>query len=232
MRILIAVLVSVGLSLAVARPASAAPPPWYPPIRWVPAATANYTPGRSGAAIGTIVIHATDGRYAGTLDWFRDPSAQASAHYVIRASDGEITQMVAEADTAFQVRGFNRGSIGIEHEFDPEHGIGYTDIEYRSSAALVCVIAKRYGIPADRAHIRGHSEIPGADHADPGPSWDWSYYMRLVSGCAGSLATATAAEIGQAACNSGGCVPSPGFGRARSARTSRSCNGISPTSVG
>ena len=212
MRILIAVVGSVGLSLAIARPAAAAPPTWYPPIRWLPAATANYTSGRSGAAIGTIVIHATGGRYAGTLDWFRDPSAHLSAHYVIRASDGEITQMVAEADTAFQVRGFNRSSIGIEHEFAPDQGIGYTDIEYRSSAALVCAITKRYGIPADRAHIRGHSEMPGADHSDPGPTWDWSYYMRLVSGCAGSLAASAAADTGQPACNGGGCVPSPGFG--------------------
>lgn len=211
-RILIALIVSAGLSLAAARPAAAAPPTWYPPMRWLPAASANYTPGRAGAAIGTIVIHATGGRYAGTLDWFRDPSARLSAHYVIRASDGEITQMVAEADTAFHVRGFNRGSIGIEHEFDPDDGIGYTDVQYRSSARLVCAIAKRYGIPADRAHIRGHGEIPGADHPDPGPTWNWSYYMQLVGACAGSVATPTVADIGETACDAGGCAPAPGFG--------------------
>jgi N-acetyl-anhydromuramyl-L-alanine amidase AmpD len=179
----------------------------------LPAASANYTAGRAGAAVGTIVIHATDGRYAGTLSWFRDPRAHVSAHYVIRASDGEITQMVAEADTAFEVRGFNRGAIGIEHEFDPRRGISYTDVEYRSSAALVCAIARRYGIPADRAHIRGHSEIAGADHSDPGPTWNWSYYMRLVSGCSGSVAASAASDVGQTICDHG-CVPAPGFGTA------------------
>ncbi|HAF11650.1 MAG TPA: hypothetical protein DCK98_16450 [Chloroflexi bacterium] len=212
MRPLLVAIVSAGLFLAAARPAAAAPPPWYPPLRWLPAASANYTPGRAGAAIGTIVIHATEGRYAGTLSWFRDPRAGLSAHYVIRASDGEITQMVAEADTAFEARGFNRGAIGIEHEFDPNHGISYTDAEYRSSAALVCAITKRYGIPADRAHIRGHSELPGADHSDPGPTWNWSYYIGLVRGCAGSVATATATDVGETMCDGAGCVPAPGFG--------------------
>jgi peptidoglycan hydrolase-like protein with peptidoglycan-binding domain len=211
MRLLVVVFVSAGLSLAAARPAAAAPPTWYPPIRWLPAASSNYAAGRAGAAINTIVIHATDGRYAGTLSWFRDPRARVSAHYVIRASDGEITQMVAEADTAFEVRGFNRGAIGIEHEFDPRHGIAYTDVEYRSSAALVCAIAKRYGIPADRAHVRGHSEIPGADHSDPGPTWNWSYYMRLVSSCSGSVATTAPTDVGQPICDRG-CVPASGFG--------------------
>ncbi len=203
-------MVSASLFLAAARPAAAAPPSWYPPTNWLPAASANYTVGRGGAAIGTIVIHATDGQYAGALSWFRDPEARVSAHYVIRASDGEITQMVAEADTAFQVRGFNRSAIGIEHEFDPRHGISYTDVEYRSSATLVCAIARRYGIPLDRAHIRGHSEIPGADHPDPGPTWNWSYYMSLVSGCSGGVASASTADAGATTCDRG-CVPAPGF---------------------
>ena len=211
MRPLFVALVSAGLLLAAARPAAAAPPSWYPPLRWLPAAAANYTPGRGGQSIGTIVIHATDGPYAGALSWFQDPRSGLSSHYVIRASDGEITQMVAEADTAFHVRGFNRGAIGIEHEFDPAHGIAYTAAQYQSSATLVCAITRRYGIPADRAHIIGHSEVPGTDHTDPGPTWDWSYYMSLVRGCAGGVATA-AADLGAAACDAGGCVPAAGFG--------------------
>lgn len=28
----------------------------------------------------------------------------------------------------------------------------------------------------------GHSEVPGNDHTDPGPYWDWDYYMSLVTG--------------------------------------------------
>jgi N-acetyl-anhydromuramyl-L-alanine amidase AmpD len=210
-RPLLVAIASAGLLLIAARPAAAAPPPWYPPLRWLPAASANYTPGRGGTAIGTIVIHATEGPYDGALSWFQDPGASSSAHYLIRARDGEITQMVAEADTAFHARGVNRSAIGIEHEFDPEHGIGYTDAQYQSSATLVCAITKRYGIPADRTHIIGHSEVPGTDHTDPGPTWNWPYYMSLVGACAGSVAT-TVAGVDQAGCDRAGCAPAPGFG--------------------
>ena len=181
---LVVVFVVVAM-LAAPIPAQAAPPPWYPPLRWSPAAAANYDVGRAGSAISYIVIHGTDGRYDGALSWFRDPRSRLSAHYVVRASDGLITQSVAEADTAFHTRGFNRQSIGIEHEYDPASGITYTDAEYRSSATLVCAIARRYSIPLDRAHIIGHDEAPNSDHRDPGPAWDWTRYMSLVWSCGG-----------------------------------------------
>jgi hypothetical protein len=42
--------------------------------------------------------------------------------------------------------------------------------------------ADRYGIPKDRAHIVGHVEVPGNDHTDPGPNWDWTRYMQYVNG--------------------------------------------------
>ncbi|MER5326931.1 N-acetylmuramoyl-L-alanine amidase, partial [Streptosporangium roseum] len=58
----------------------------------------------------------------------------------------------------------------------------FTDAMYRSSAALTRNIADRYGIPKDRAHIVGHVEVPGNDHTDPGPNWDWTRYMQYVNG--------------------------------------------------
>lgn len=187
----VAVLLVVLSSLVLSAPAAqAAPPPWYPPLRWYPANAANFETGRGGTAIQYIVIHATDGSYDGALSWFRDPTSQLSAHYVIRASDGLVTQTVAEADTAFHSRGFNWQSIGIEHEYDARTGVGYADAEYRASATLVCAIARRYAIPTDRAHIIGHNEVPNTDHRDPGPSWDWTYYMSLVNACSTSAPAA------------------------------------------
>jgi N-acetyl-anhydromuramyl-L-alanine amidase AmpD len=180
----VALLALAGL-LAAVQPADAAPPPWYPPLRWLPAAAQNVSAGRAGTPIDRIVIHATHGTYDGTLSWFRDPRSRLSAHYVIRASDGQVTQLVAEADTASHARGFNRRSIGIEHEFDPRRGIAFSDAQYRSSARLVCAITRRYGIPADRGHVIAHAEVPNTDHTDPGRTWDWSYFMRLVGACAG-----------------------------------------------
>jgi N-acetyl-anhydromuramyl-L-alanine amidase AmpD len=153
----------------------------YPGAIWNPASTSNYRVGRT-AAITTIVIHVTQGSYAGTISWFKNPSAQVSAHYVIRSSDGEVTQMVAEKDTAWHVRTENPYTIGIEHEGFVDQPSWFTDAMYRSSAALTRNIADRRGIPKDRAHIKGHSEMPNNDHTDPGPNWNWTYYMQLVNG--------------------------------------------------
>ena len=107
----------------------------------------------------------------------------ASAHYLIRASDGEIAQLVEESDSAYHARSANTWTIGIEHEFFLRRGILFTEVQYRSSAALVCAIARRYDIPIDRTHVVGHRELPDANHADPGPFWDWSYYMSLLRSC-------------------------------------------------
>ena len=176
--------IALGLSfvLVAPAPALAAPPPYYPPIEYVPASRANYDAGRT-SAIAAIVIHETDGTWLSATNWFQNPGSHVSAHYLVRAWDGGIMQFVAEADTAYHARAANPWSIGIEHEYDPRHAIPHTNAQYRSSALLVCAIAKRYGIPTDRAHIIGHNEVPGTDHSDPGPTWNWGYYMSLVNAC-------------------------------------------------
>lgn len=181
----------LAFALVAPAPALAAPPAYYPPIEYVPAAQGNYDVGRS-AQIVAIVIHETDGTWMSATNWFRNPYSQVSAHYLVRAWDGGIMQFVAERDTAYHARGANAWSIGIEHEYDPRHAIPHTNAQYRSSAQLVCAIAKRYGIPTDRAHIIGHNEVPGTDHSDPGPTWNWGYYMSLVNGCSRQRAQSVA----------------------------------------
>lgn len=185
-RLFVAIAIALGLAL-IAPPAMALaePPSWYPPIDWIPAARANYDAGRT-MRITTIVIHETDGSWFSALNWFRNPRSRVSAHYLIRAWDGVIMQFVAESDTAYHARNANPYSIGIEHEYDARHGVWHTDAQYRSSALLVCAIGHRYGIPLDRDHIVGHRELPGADHSDPGPTWNWTYYMSLVRACSGA----------------------------------------------
>ena len=153
----------------------------YPDALWVPANPANYRQGRT-AAIDTVVIHVTEGSYAGTISWFQNPESQVSAHYVVQSSDGEITQMVRDADTAWHAKSGNASGIGIEHEGYIDDPSWFTDAMYRSSAALTRHLADTYGIPLDREHIVGHSEVPGNDHTDPGPNWDWDTYMSLVTG--------------------------------------------------
>ena len=71
----------------------------YPEALWVGANSSNYSTGRSGETIQYVIIHVMQGSYAGSISWFQNPAARSSAHYMLRSSDGEITQMVSEANT-------------------------------------------------------------------------------------------------------------------------------------
>lgn len=164
----------------------------YPGALWVAASTSNYAVSNRPAsdAIDRIVVHVAQGSYAGTISWFQNPAAKVSAHYVVRSSDGQITQMVREKDRAWHAGDYNRRSVGIEHEGYVNNASWFTDQMYRASAALTRNIADRYGIPKDRTHIVGHVQVPGADHTDPGPYWDWAKYMSYVTGTSGNPYTA------------------------------------------
>lgn len=160
--------------------------PDYPNARWVAAHSSNYTPGNreeDGNSINYVIIHTTQGSYAGSISWFQNPDANVSAHYVIRSSDGEITQMVQNKDIAWHAGNwdYNVHSIGIEHEGYIDQPGWYTDTLYRSSAALTRWLSDTYGIPRDRDHIIGHNQVPGSTHTDPGSLWDWDWYMNLVN---------------------------------------------------
>ncbi|MGW0238936.1 N-acetylmuramoyl-L-alanine amidase, partial [Streptomyces sp. NPDC002996] len=152
----------------------------YGPAHWVPAHPNNYEPGRA-ARIDKVVVHVTQGSYAGAISWFQNGTSEASSHYVIRSSDGDVTQMVRDVDTAYHARSANASSIGIEHEGWVTDPSWFTDAMYRSSAALTRHLCDRHGIPKTRANILGHNELAGNDHTDPGPHWNWDYYMQLVT---------------------------------------------------
>ncbi|OKI49599.1 N-acetylmuramoyl-L-alanine amidase [Micromonospora sp. CB01531] len=171
----------------------------YGPAAWAPAYSGNYTVANrpSDYRINYVVIHVTQGSYAGSISWFQNPSAKVSAHYTFRSSDGAVTQSVREKDIAWHAGNwtYNTQSIGIEHEGYVDDPGWFTDAMYRASAALTRNVANKYGIPKDRAHIIGHIEVPGATHTDPGPNWNWTYYMQLVNGVTG---------IGTGTVNTGG----------------------------
>ncbi|RSS56124.1 N-acetylmuramoyl-L-alanine amidase [Streptomyces sp. WAC06614] len=131
--------------------------------------------------VDRIVVHVTQGGFQSSVEAFRDPWHRASAHYIVR-QDGHIEQMVRELDVAFHAanRKMNERSIGIEHVGYVERPQDFTDAMYAASARLAADICRRHRIPVDRTHLLGHSEVPGADHTDPGPHWDWDRYLRLV----------------------------------------------------
>ncbi|REG00377.1 N-acetylmuramoyl-L-alanine amidase [Asanoa ferruginea] len=159
----------------------------YGPAVWAPANAGNFTVA-SRTSVDYVVIHVTQGSYAGSISWFQNPASNVSAHYVFRSSDGAVTQTVREKDIAYHAGNwdYNTRSIGIEHEGFVDNPAWFTDAMYRASAALTRNLTTKYGIPRDRAHIIGHREVPGATHTDPGPNWNWTYYMQLVNGVTGT----------------------------------------------
>lgn len=163
------------------------------------ACSSNYSDYSRGAGdIDMVVIHTVQGSYSGCYSWFANCSASASAHYVVRSSDGQITQMVREADVAWHAGHWdtNYRSIGIEHEgYVEDPGTWYTSALYTSSAALTADIASRQGVSLSRSYVIGHNEVPGCPygsgggascHTDPGDGWDWDSYMALVNGETGT----------------------------------------------
>lgn len=151
--------------------------------RWINASSSNYRRADRpyDYGIDRVVIHVTQGSYASAVKVFQDPGHGAAAHYIVR-KDGHITQMIRELDVAFHAgnREYNERSIGIEHEGFVDDASSFTDAMYAASARLTARICARYEIPVDRKHIIGHVEVPGTDHTDPGPHWDWDRYIRMV----------------------------------------------------
>ncbi|MBX7101448.1 MAG: N-acetylmuramoyl-L-alanine amidase [Myxococcaceae bacterium] len=159
---------------------------------WV--ASPNYTAGHG--AYTYVLIHTMQGSYSGTMSWFQNTAAQVSSHYIVRSSDGQITQMVEHKNTAWHAQCYNSKSIGIEHEgYVQDPGRWFTDAMYTESAKLTRYIADRHGIPRDRSHIIGHVEVaPSCNtggHTDPGSGWNWSKYMSLVNGTTPTGTTGT-----------------------------------------
>lgn len=191
----------------------------YPPAIWNPAASCNFEAGRS-QAISAVVIHDMEGYYAGSIAWFQTcpcPSGcsncsgyrpcgvgASSAHYLIRSSDGQVTQMVLEADKAYHVGSENAYTIGIEHEgiCGTNTSSYYSTNMYNSSANLVRDICTSYGINPLRTYwgasctcaqssaacqkgacikIKGHQMYPNQTHTDPGIDWDWTRYYKLIN---------------------------------------------------
>ncbi|HZU12941.1 MAG TPA: N-acetylmuramoyl-L-alanine amidase [Chloroflexota bacterium] len=159
-------------------------PPDYPQAQWVPANYNNFTDATrpKNHPIRYIVIHDTEGSCAATVNEFQDPSAQASAHYLV-CLDGTVIQMVHDRDIAWHAGNWpiNVEAIGIEHE-GYWGKADYTRAQYLASAALVHYLTGKYHLSPNRNVVFGHENVPAANHIDPGPTWNWPFYMDEVTG--------------------------------------------------
>ncbi|MFD6424981.1 N-acetylmuramoyl-L-alanine amidase [Streptomyces sp. NPDC060198] len=155
----------------------------YAGAHWTAASGANWRRADrpDDFAIDRVVVHVTQGSLASAVRVFQDPAHQAAAHYVV-GKDGSVTQMIRELDVAYHAgnRAYNERSVGIEHEGFVDRPQDFTAAMYASSARLTASVCGRYAIPVDREHVVGHVEVPGTDHTDPGPHWDWDRYIELV----------------------------------------------------
>jgi len=171
----------------------------YGPAIWDAAASCNYS-SRNSTPISAVTIHFVQGSYAGCISWFKNCSANASAHYVVRSSDGQVTQMVLEANKAWHVGSENPYTVGIEHEGYISSASWFTNAMYNSSAALTKDICTSNSINPLRTYygpgcsgtssqcllggctkVKGHQQNPNQSHTDPGPLWNWSKFYKLIN---------------------------------------------------
>lgn len=164
--------------------------------------TCNFS-SRNGVAISAVTVHTIQGSYSGAIGWANNCSSNVSYHYVLRSSDGQITQVVLESNKAWHVGSENPYTIGMEHEGWVNDSTWYTAAMYQASAALVRDITQSgYGIsplrtaffpwarftrynvasiPGSCVKIKGHQHYPNQSHTDPGQNWDWDYYYKLLN---------------------------------------------------
>lgn len=153
--------------------------------------------------INLIVIHVGQCSYQSIINWFRNPAARSSSHYAV-GKNGSVAAMVRDEDIAWHAGNwpYNVKSIGIEHGGYVSDSFSYE--LYQSSAELVRYLVSKYKIPPRQisgignpnpdlnSGLLGHNQIPDYNnpprgggvnhHTDPGPNWNWNYYLNLVTG--------------------------------------------------
>jgi N-acetylmuramoyl-L-alanine amidase-like protein len=112
---------------------------------------------QAGTKIDKIILHCTEGSLGSALAEFqRTDSRKVSAHYVIDRN-GDIYQMVNDADCANHCMGANASSIGIEHVGSETDSLAAP--QAAASAALIRWLLQEHQIP--RKNIFGHDFTPG-----------------------------------------------------------------------
>jgi hypothetical protein len=143
-----------------------------PPILW------RRSPNQSQrtSAVDLVVVHDTEGSYAGSVSWLCNPHAQASAHVVLREDGGEATQLVGWNSKAWACASFNSRSDNLEIAGSSRKG--YPDKQLRRAARIVAYRLHKRGLkPRHVKPLSGqtggfcyHSDLgaPGGGHTDPG----------------------------------------------------------------
>jgi N-acetyl-anhydromuramyl-L-alanine amidase AmpD len=165
----------------------------------------NFDDGRFGQKIEGIVMHSCWGTYVGSIQWFKNPKAFCSSHYVIR-KDGEITRCVLDKNTAWHAgnteqekmylkntgiapqmvkdkwdTNINFYTVGVEMEDERKKDWKYPANQYTAAVYLAADLCHRYDIPLDRGHIVQHKETNPLNRTDPVGSWNHDKFICDVS---------------------------------------------------
>lgn len=163
---------------------------------WNPASPSNYSTAANSAS--AVIMHTMEGSYAGAISWFKNPSAQVSAHYLLRKSDGQITQMVREYHQAWHAAYHNYYSIGLEHDGYASDPGNWSAAMVNASARLVRSICARRGVNCasawrgpgynywyvvpDSVRIKGHGMLTSNQNRyDPGQYFPWANFYSLIN---------------------------------------------------
>jgi peptidoglycan hydrolase-like protein with peptidoglycan-binding domain len=125
----------------------------------------NHTPNGQEAVRG-VVIHIMDGTLAGTDSWFRNPTAQASAHFGT-GKHGQLYQWVSTKDRAWAQANGNRTWLSIENE--GRGGDALTRQQIERCAQVLAWAHRTYGVPLQVATSPGGRGL--GHHSMGGPSW-------------------------------------------------------------
>ncbi|RMH38400.1 MAG: 1,6-anhydro-N-acetylmuramyl-L-alanine amidase AmpD [Gammaproteobacteria bacterium] len=109
---------------------------------------------------------------------------RVSSHFFIRRN-GEVVQFVSTLDRAWHAGestylghpDCNSRSVGIELEGTDD--APFESVQYDALVALTKAIMRRYEMVVPE-RIVGHSDIAPGRKTDPGPFFDWPYYLRQI----------------------------------------------------
>lgn len=150
--------------------------------------TLNYSAGGMKEIRG-IVLHSMWGTQEGSIAWFKNPEAKASAHYCI-SKDGVVVQMVDESkkDMAWHA-GYidvppapdwvqpnpNYYCIGIELEDMKDVAWQYPEAQRAATSELVKSLMVKYKIPKEKVVL--HKELNPSRRSDPVGAFsrDWVF---------------------------------------------------------
>lgn len=163
---------------------------------WVPDTTEfgypQGTRGRNGRPIDYGILHITEG--GDSLGWLNGNNG-SSAHYLSDRGMRPRAQMIAEADAAWTAGHREYNLRGINFEAEKRSSEPWTREEMTTLAETTLPIWKRRNIPLvylgrdsqGKRGLLGHADVPDPDdagqwggdsrHSDPGPTFDWDFYV-------------------------------------------------------